>query len=124
MKLTDTEILAYKQRQNNDSVLNRGFMNLTRDRRVAIYQAWSDTNHVGKPVLFEIVLYKAKPGWFLMDSPSVTAFRDENEVVVRDGWPFFIKKLANITEMGQTMIIITLHLEWYALKIIFWFEII
>ena len=50
-------------------------------------------NHVGKPVLFEIVVYKNKQGWFLMDSAQLTAFRDENEVVVRDGWPLFIKKV-------------------------------
>ena len=78
MKLLDSEIQAYREKSGKDGIYIRGFTNLTRDRRVAVFAAWTDhQNAQGKPVLFEIALYKSKSGWFILDSIDLTAFPDE-----------------------------------------------
>lgn len=107
--MLDSEIQVYREKAGKDGIYLRGFTNLTRDRRVAVFSAWTDQNSQGKPVLFEIALYKSKSGWFILDSIELTAFPDEQEIIVKDGWPFFVKKVQEIKEGGQTMIVITLQ---------------
>ena len=109
LKLTDSEIQEYSKRAGKDGIHLRGFTNLSRDRQVAIYYAQADPNLQGKPVLFEIILYKSKPGWFYLDTAELTAFPDEQEVLVKDGWPFFVKKLSQAQEGGQALVVVTLH---------------
>lgn len=109
LKLTDGEIQEYGKRAGKDGIRLRGFTNLSRDRQLAIYHAQSDPNIQGKPVLFEIILYKSKPGWFYLDNAELTAFPDEQEVLVKEGWPFFVKKQSQAQEGGQTLVVVTLH---------------